>query len=101
MMFEPMHPLEDSTLHTRWLHELRNAVSTASVAAAMARRLVGSDVDTAADMLQEAERALLACRELLAGSGEHVLSDGLPHEAPPSSPMPAVRRHDDGDSTAR
>ena len=95
MMFEHLPPLEDSTLHTRWLHELRNVVSTASVAAAMARRLVDSDADTAADMLHEAERALLACRDLLDSGGEHVIPDPLLHETLQVPPIPAVRRSDD------
>ena len=95
MMFEHLPPLEDSTLHTRGLHELRNVVSTASVAAAMARRLVDSDAETAADMLHEAERALLACRDLLDSGGEHVIPDPLLHETLQVPPIPAVRRSDD------
>jgi hypothetical protein len=67
-----MHP---SASHARWLHELRNVVSTASVAASMGRRLVRTDIDTAAELLAETESALRAACELLAVAGEHLRDD--------------------------
>lgn len=64
--------------HRRWLHELRNVVNMASVAATVGRELVADDPGTAADMLREAEAALAQCRDLLARSSEHVRHDRAP-----------------------
>ncbi|HEY4582595.1 MAG TPA: hypothetical protein VIG88_07000 [Lysobacter sp.] len=95
MMFEALPPLEEPMQHTRWLHELRNVVSTASVAATIVRRLVASDAAGAAEMLQEAERALLACRDLLASGGDHILAGTLPHETLQALPPAPARRDED------
>lgn len=74
MMFQALHAT-DAESHARWLHELRNVVSTAHVATAMSRRLVAQDPSTAAELLREAELALLQCRDLLDVAGEHVRDD--------------------------
>lgn len=51
----------------RWLHDLRNAVNTASVASAVVRRMLETDMDAGAvDMLADLERACARCHSLLA-----------------------------------
>ena len=72
---KPLLPLERTSSHDQWLHELRNVVSTACVATNMGRRLAQADPHLAAELLCEAEVALMACRELLAIAGEHVRVD--------------------------
>lgn len=75
MMFEAIRPLEGAS-HASWLHELRNVVSTASVAASVSRRLVVDDAASALELLCEAEQALARCRELLADGADHLRDDG-------------------------
>ena len=99
MNAHPIGPAQPGAEHARWLHELRNVVSTASVAAAMARRLVRTDVDTAAELLVETESALLLCRELLASAGEHVRVDS--RAAAPASIAPQRRRRTVGEEIDR
>jgi hypothetical protein len=81
-----LRPLGDTPPHARWLHELRTVVSTASVAAAMGRRLLRDDAGSAEDVLAEAERALSQCRDLLATAAEHVRPDGS-IDAPPRATL--------------
>ena len=94
--------------HAQWLHELRNVVSTASVATAMGRQLAHDDAQATADVLVEAEQALAACRELLAVAAEHVREDRpadaivMPRVVPrepgtrPRGPGRGGRRRSDG-----
>ena len=98
--------------HAQWLHELRNVVSTASVATAMGRQLAHDDAQATADVLVEAEQALAACRELLAVAAEHVRDDRpadaivmprvVPREsaARPRGPGRGGRRRSDGPSAS-
>lgn len=90
MSIERIRGMHQSASHARWLHELRNVVSTASVAASMGRRLVRTDVDTAAELLAETESALLAACELLAVAGEHMRDD--PYAASAAEPRRAAGR---------
>ena len=51
----------------RWLHDLRNAVNTASVASAVVRRMLEAGMfDDALDMVVELERACARCSAVLA-----------------------------------
>lgn len=92
------HDLERARSHEAWLHDLCNMVSTASVATSVGRRLMRDDAASATEMLDEAERALALCRELLAAAPEHLRRDA-PVEPPPSSSAPGPRRHDDPRAT--
>ncbi|WP_133478563.1 hypothetical protein [Cognatilysobacter segetis] len=105
-MATPIRSLGDARSHARWLHELRNVVSTASVAASMGRRLVRDDPQAAAEVMVEAERALSACRDLLATAAEHVCEDPSSESlvralirrepgAAPTEPRRAARRRGD------
>ena len=100
MMFEATRPLEGPS-HASWLHELRNVVSTASVAASVSRRLVEDDAASAVELLREAEEALARCRELLADGAEHVRDDGMPVQAMTMVPVAGERRREDDDGTGR
>ena len=93
MMFEAIQPFDDTSSHARWLHDLRNMVSTASVAASVGRELVQDDVESAIDLLREAEAALQQCRELLASGGDHVRADTIDERLHPLPP-PTERRRD-------
>ena len=88
---KPLLPLERTSSHDLWLHELRNVVSTACVATNMGRRFAHADPDLAAELLCEAEVALMACRELLAIAGEHVRID-VPAAAGEGTPGIAIGR---------
>lgn len=55
----------DSTERQRWLHELRNEVSTMAIGAASARRLLDTDRARALENLRRVEDACLRCAELL------------------------------------
>ncbi|MGY4514891.1 hypothetical protein [Lysobacter sp. HA18] len=96
MMFQAIPPFDEVPSHARWLHDLRNLVSTASVAASVGRTLLRDDVDSALELLGEAERALHECRHLLANGGDHVRSDSetLSGELPPAQ---GERSHNDGE----
>lgn len=97
MMFEAIRLLEGPT-RASWLHELRNVVSTASVATSVSRRLVREDASSAIELLQEAERALERCRELLADgvepSADEVAAFALPLR-PTGAPAERRRRGTD------
>lgn len=87
MMFHALPPFDEVPTHALWLHELRNLVSTASVAASVGRTLVHDDVDSAMELLAEAERALHQCRDLLASGAEHVRHDDGEHGAQPRADL--------------
>ncbi|WP_407910141.1 hypothetical protein [Lysobacter claricitrinus] len=93
-MFQAIPPFDETPSHTRWLHDLRNLVSTASVAASVGRTLLHDDVESARELLVEAERALHKCRELLANGGDHVRDDDSLSNEPP--PVDGDRRHGNG-----
>lgn len=97
MMFEAIRPFDETPSHARWLHDLRNMVSTASVAASVGRELVHDDLESALELLREAESALQQCRDLLASGGDHVRDDGS-DEVPPL-PTPFAHRRRDGDGS--
>lgn len=86
-----IHLPGDVHSHAHWLHELRSAVSTASVAAVMGRRLVHDDARTAEDVLRDAEQALSQCRDLLAAAAEHVREDDASRDAPPAGTRLSLR----------
>ncbi len=98
MMFEAIRPFDEVPSHACWLHDLRNMVSTASVAARIGRELVHDDAASAIELLREAEAALQQCRELLANGAEHVRADGEP--AVPTLLPPLAEHRRDGDSSA-
>ena len=92
MMFQAIRPLNPAA-HAGWLHELRNAVSTAGVATALSRRLLADDAALAADVLDEAELALACCRQLLAEAADHLQDASTIDVQLP--PPPRRRRRDD------
>lgn len=98
MVFRTIRGLEPVRSHMRWLHDLRNAVSTASVAASVGQRMLRDDAASAAAMLEEAERALAQCRELLACAKEHLREDEAAVAAPAAT-VERSRRRDDAHVT--
>ncbi|WP_162823832.1 hypothetical protein [Lysobacter sp. TY2-98] len=96
-MFEAIPPFDETPSHARWLHDLRNMVSTASVAASVGRELVHEDIESAIEFLREAEGALQQCRDLLASGADHVRDDSRGDL--PLLPLPnAAQRRRDGDA---
>ncbi|HEY0660709.1 MAG TPA: hypothetical protein VGD21_05250 [Lysobacter sp.] len=55
----------DSAERLRWLHQLRNEISTVAIGAASARRLLDTDRPRALENLRRVEDACLRCAELL------------------------------------
>lgn len=102
-MDEPQRDAPDAAHeHARWLHDMRNAVSTAGVAVALSRRLLGrGDSAAAAEMLDAAGEAWDQCRRLLASAGTDpdpaerqagALRIRPRAEAAPAPPAPPPRR---------
>lgn len=99
MMFEAIQPFDETPSHARWLHDLRNMVSTASVAASVGRELVHDDLESAIELLREAESALQQCRDLLDNGADHVRADGSADRQPLPSPTGRGRRGGDSGCT--
>lgn len=91
----------DDASHAWWLHELRNAVSLASVATAMGRRLVHDDAPGSADALAEAEQALAECRALLSAASEHLRSETRPTVLLPTPGATRAARIDEAPARRR
>jgi len=101
MIFQALGALEPACSHRTWLHELRGLISTASVATRVGRELLDDDAQAAADMLDEANRALARCRELLDSAAAHVQTDASVVATGRDAGSATARRRDDRPPAAR